>query len=166
MAVQELREGVLAAARSRASLGRGDRKRLYEIRNSLAHDLGVHDNLANVQTWPGHQVVLVERSADHVFQPSQLWQMVGQRRPEQFHRPLSRLERKGIEFHKAEVEQLDLEQKLVRTSSGDLGYRRARRLPRRPTRTGDGARVRADGPGPPLHWGKVAFERWWLHHWL
>jgi NADPH-dependent 2,4-dienoyl-CoA reductase/sulfur reductase-like enzyme len=41
----------------------------------------------------GHRVVLVDRSADHVFQPSQLWQMVGQRRPEQFRRPLSRLER-------------------------------------------------------------------------
>ena len=21
-------------------------------------------------------------------------------------------------------------------------------------------------PGRPLHWGKVAFEKWWLHHWL
>jgi sulfide:quinone oxidoreductase len=70
----------------------------------------------------GHRVVLVDRSADHVFQPSQLWQMVGQRRPEQFRRPLSRLERKGIEFHQAEVEDLDVDQKLVRTSSGDLGY--------------------------------------------
>jgi sulfide:quinone oxidoreductase len=70
----------------------------------------------------GHRVVLVDRSADHVFQPSQLWQMVGQRRPEQFRRPLSRLERKGIEFQQAEVEELDVGQKLVRTSSGDLGY--------------------------------------------
>jgi len=21
-------------------------------------------------------------------------------------------------------------------------------------------------PGRPLHWGKIAFEKWWLHHWL
>ena len=21
-------------------------------------------------------------------------------------------------------------------------------------------------PGRPLHWGKVAFEKWWLHHWF
>jgi sulfide:quinone oxidoreductase len=21
-------------------------------------------------------------------------------------------------------------------------------------------------PGRSLHWGKVAFEKWWLHHWL
>jgi sulfide:quinone oxidoreductase len=70
----------------------------------------------------GHRVVLVDRSPEHVFQPSQLWQMVGKRRPEQFRRPLSRLERKGIEFRQAEVEHLDLEKMVVRTSSGDLDY--------------------------------------------
>jgi len=70
----------------------------------------------------GHRVVLIDRSADHIYQPSLLWQMVGERRPEQFRRPLSRLERKGIEFQNAEVEKLDLENNLVRTSSGELGY--------------------------------------------
>ena len=70
----------------------------------------------------GHRVVLVDRSADHVYQPSLLWQMVGGRRPEQFRRPLRRLERKGIEFRRAEVEELDLDNRVVRTSSGDLAY--------------------------------------------
>jgi sulfide:quinone oxidoreductase len=70
----------------------------------------------------GHRVVLVDRSPDHVFQPSQLWQMVGERRQEQFQRPLHRLGRKGIEFRQAEVEEFDLEGKVVRTSSGDLDY--------------------------------------------
>jgi sulfide:quinone oxidoreductase len=70
----------------------------------------------------GHRVVLVDRSPDHVFQPSQLWQMVGERRQEQFRRPLNRLERKGIEFRQAEVEELDLEGKVVRTSLGGLDY--------------------------------------------
>ena len=69
-----------------------------------------------------HRVVLVDRSADHTYQPSLLWQMVGQRRPDQFRRPLNRLERKGIEFRNAEVEELDLDNKLVRTGSGDLDY--------------------------------------------
>jgi sulfide:quinone oxidoreductase len=69
-----------------------------------------------------HRVVLVARSAEHVYQPSLLWQMVGARRPEQFRRPLNRLERKGIEFHQADVEELDLDEKVVRTSSGELGY--------------------------------------------
>ena len=70
----------------------------------------------------GHRVVLVDRSPDHVYQPSLLWQMVGRRRPEQFVRPLSRVERKGIEFRNAEIEELDLENRMVRTSSGDLEY--------------------------------------------
>jgi sulfide:quinone oxidoreductase len=70
----------------------------------------------------GHRVVLVDRSADHVYQPSLLWQMVGQRRPEQFRRPLHRLERKGIKFHQADVEELDLDSQIVRTTAGDLEY--------------------------------------------
>jgi sulfide:quinone oxidoreductase len=71
---------------------------------------------------PGHRVVLVDRSAEHTYQPSLLWQMVGQRRPEQFRRPLKRLERKGIEFRNAEVEELDLENRVVRTTADDLAY--------------------------------------------
>ena len=31
-----------------------------------------------------HRVVLVDRAAEHVYQPSLLWQMVGERRPSQF----------------------------------------------------------------------------------
>jgi sulfide:quinone oxidoreductase len=70
----------------------------------------------------GHRVVLVDRSPDHTYQPSLLWQMVGERSPSQFIRPLSRLERKGIEFRNADVERLDLDAKVVATSSGDLAY--------------------------------------------
>jgi len=70
----------------------------------------------------GHRVVVVDRSADHVFQPSLLWQMVGRRRQGQFRRPLNLLERKGIEFWNSEVEQLDLDNRIVQTSSGDLAY--------------------------------------------
>jgi sulfide:quinone oxidoreductase len=69
-----------------------------------------------------HRVVLVDHSTEHVYQPSLLWQMVGQRRSEQFRRPLSRLERRRIEFRQAEVEEFDLDNKVVRTSSGDLDY--------------------------------------------
>jgi sulfide:quinone oxidoreductase len=69
-----------------------------------------------------HGVVLVDRAKEHVFQPSLLWQMVGERRPSQFTRPLERLRRKGIEFRNAEVEALDLEDGVVVTSAGELGY--------------------------------------------
>ena len=70
----------------------------------------------------GHRVVLVDRCAEHTYQPSLLWQMVGERRQEQFRRPLNSLERKGIEFRQAEVEELDLGNKVVRTAWGDLAY--------------------------------------------
>lgn len=69
-----------------------------------------------------HRIVLVDRAADHIYQPSLLWQMVGQRRSEQFRRPLGRLERKGVEFRQAQVEEVDVDNKVVRTSSGDLDY--------------------------------------------
>jgi sulfide:quinone oxidoreductase len=69
-----------------------------------------------------HRVVLVDRAAEHVYQPSLLWQMVGQRRPSQFSRPLDRLRRKGIEFRRAEAQALDLDDRVVVTSAGDLDY--------------------------------------------
>ena len=63
-----------------------------------------------------HRVVLVDRAADHVYQPSLLWQMVGERRPSQFTRPLDRLQRKGIEFRNTEVQALDLDNRVVVTA--------------------------------------------------
>ncbi len=69
-----------------------------------------------------HRVVLVDRAAEHMYQPSLLWQMVGERRLSQFSRPLSRLESKGIEFRNTEVEALDLENRVVATASGNLDY--------------------------------------------
>jgi sulfide:quinone oxidoreductase len=69
-----------------------------------------------------HRVVLVDRDPVHVFQPSLLWQMVGERHASQFTRPLARLERKGIEFLHAEAEAIDLEARIVVTTTGELGY--------------------------------------------
>jgi sulfide:quinone oxidoreductase len=69
-----------------------------------------------------HRVVVVDRAAEHVYQPSLLWQMVGERRPSQFTRPLDRLRKKGIEFRNTEAHTLDLDSKVVVTSSGDLAY--------------------------------------------
>ena len=69
-----------------------------------------------------HRVVLVDRAAEHVYQPSLLWQMVGERRPSQFSRPLGRLQQKGIEFHHTEAQTLDFDNRVVVTASGDLAY--------------------------------------------
>jgi sulfide:quinone oxidoreductase len=55
----------------------------------------------------GCRVILVEREAQHVFAPSLLWLMTGQRSPQAISRPLARLERKGIEVVRGEVQGID-----------------------------------------------------------
>ena len=47
-----------------------------------------------------HRVVLVDREGRHIFTPSFLWLMTGDRRPEKSVRDLAPLERKGIEVVK------------------------------------------------------------------
>src|SRR3972149_1960304 len=54
-----------------------------------------------------HRIVLVDREREHLFAPSLLWLMVGQRKAASIRRPLSRLERKGIEVRIGEVEHID-----------------------------------------------------------
>ena len=59
------------------------------------------------------RVVVVDRNARQVFQPSLLWLAVGQRRPEDIQQPLERLRRKGIEVIQAPVEAIDAERRMV-----------------------------------------------------
>ena len=54
-----------------------------------------------------HRVLLVEREADHLFQPSLLWLMLGWRTPDQIRRPIARLARRGIEVLRGNVERID-----------------------------------------------------------
>ena len=54
-----------------------------------------------------HRVLLVEREADHLFQPSLLWLMLGWRTPDQIRRPIARLARRGIEVVRGNVERID-----------------------------------------------------------
>jgi sulfide:quinone oxidoreductase len=54
-----------------------------------------------------HRVVLVEREAEHLFQPSLLWLMLGWRTPQQITRPIARLARRGIEVLRGTVERID-----------------------------------------------------------
>lgn len=60
-----------------------------------------------------HRIVLIERESDHVFSPSLLWLMTGQRTPEQISRPLSKLEKQGIELFRGEIRKIDPEARLV-----------------------------------------------------
>ncbi len=54
-----------------------------------------------------HRITLVDRAADHIFQPSLLWLQVGTRDPGSFSKPLAVLERKGIDVVRGEIERID-----------------------------------------------------------
>ena len=60
-----------------------------------------------------HRVVLVDRERDHVFAPSLLWLMVGQRTADAITRPLARLVRKGTDVRLGTVEHIDPDGRVV-----------------------------------------------------
>lgn len=70
-----------------------------------------------------HHIVLVDREPDHVFAPSLLWLMIGQRSAAAITRPLNALSRKGIDVRFGNIEHIDPERRAVivdgRTLSAD-----------------------------------------------
>ena len=69
---------------------------------------------------PAHRIVLVEREARHLFQPSLLWLMIGQRTPAGISRALSALARQGIEVMQGEIERIDPAQRSVQVAGKSL----------------------------------------------
>lgn len=71
-----------------------------------------------------HRVLLVERESAFVFAPSFLWLMTGGRTADKISRPLARLEKKGIELVRGEIERIDAEKREAvvggRTLAGDF----------------------------------------------
>lgn len=60
-----------------------------------------------------HRVVLVDRERRHLFAPSLLWLMIGNRSTRQISRPLDRLSRKGIEVVCGDIGRIDPEVRRV-----------------------------------------------------
>ncbi len=60
-----------------------------------------------------HRVILVEREAAHVFAPSLLWMLVGERAPETIARPMTGVATRGVELIRGEVEAVDAEARVV-----------------------------------------------------
>ncbi len=60
-----------------------------------------------------HRVVLVEREPSFVFAPSLLWVVTGARTAKKISRPLARLDRKGIEVIRGEIERIDPERREI-----------------------------------------------------
>ena len=54
-----------------------------------------------------HRVILVEREATHVFAPSLLWLMIGERKPNAISRPIAALAKRGIEVVRGNIEKID-----------------------------------------------------------
>lgn len=69
-----------------------------------------------------HRVVVVDKRGEHVFAPSLLWVMVGQRRPAQITKDVRRMLRPGVELVLAEVEELQPERGCVRAGGQELAY--------------------------------------------
>ncbi len=69
---------------------------------------------------PADRIMLVEREARHLFQPSLLWLMVGRRRRDQIERPLRDLLASGVELVEAEVRSIDPAARRIETTAGVL----------------------------------------------
>lgn len=69
---------------------------------------------------PEHRVVLVEKEADHVFAPSFLWLMIGERNAAQISRPLAVLARRGIELIRGRIEHIDPAARTIRVNGRDI----------------------------------------------
>lgn len=67
-----------------------------------------------------HRVVLVERESRHVFPPSLLWLMIGERRSGQISRSFSGLARKGIDIVSGTVESIDPVARVARVNGRDI----------------------------------------------
>jgi sulfide:quinone oxidoreductase len=68
-----------------------------------------------------HGIALVDREADHVFAPSLLWLMTGDRQAAQITRPLGALAARGIEVIRGEVQRIDPAARSARIDGREIG---------------------------------------------
>ena len=67
-----------------------------------------------------HRVVLVEREAKHVFSPSFLWLMIGERKADRISRPMAALAKRGIDLVQGVIERIDPVNRAVRVDGKEL----------------------------------------------
>ena len=67
-----------------------------------------------------HQVVLVEKETDHVFSPSLLWLMLGERSPAQISRPIEALTKRRIELIRGSIERIDPATRTVHVNGAEI----------------------------------------------
>lgn len=69
-----------------------------------------------------HDVILVDKRADHLFMPAFLFVMVGERQPRDITRSLSRLEKRRVKFIQSEVLGIDPQRQQVELQNQKLDY--------------------------------------------
>lgn len=69
-----------------------------------------------------HEIILVDRKTRHEFNPSFLWVLTGEREVPQVCKDLQLLEKKGIQYLNAEVQNIDVRNKQVKTSVKSISY--------------------------------------------
>ncbi len=67
-----------------------------------------------------HRVILVELEANHVFPPSLLWLMIGERRGDAISRPIAALAKRGIEVVHGNIERIDATRRTVSVNGRQL----------------------------------------------
>lgn len=67
-----------------------------------------------------HRVIIVDRERDHLFAPSLLWLMTGQRSASKIRRPLNLLAKRGIEVIHSEIERIDPATRRVSLADGHI----------------------------------------------
>ncbi len=68
-----------------------------------------------------HSILLIDRNREHLFAPSLLWMLTGNRQPPGITRPLPSLEKKGVDFLQGTAEYIDPQERLI-TVDGNTFY--------------------------------------------
>lgn len=68
------------------------------------------------------KITVVDKSPEHVFQPSFLSVLAGKRQPQQIKRSFAHLERKTVNFINGEVKEIQPERNLVKVDNRELSY--------------------------------------------
>ncbi|MEK6873949.1 MAG: FAD/NAD(P)-binding oxidoreductase, partial [Nanoarchaeota archaeon] len=69
-----------------------------------------------------HKIILIDKKDKHIYAPSFLWLMLGNRKAEKIQKSLRFLERKGIDFVNEEILKIIPESKIVKTTKNEFNY--------------------------------------------
>ncbi len=68
------------------------------------------------------KIVLIDKQKNHIFPPALLHLMLGEREPKDIQKPLSRLEKNGVEVISDEVKKINHKEKTVQTRNHKFSY--------------------------------------------